>query len=109
MTQFSRTADGNSWRDPAHSRSETSVASPTLHTGLLCPTPAAPRMPPPATPCTTMTVGLTRPQSGTIVNLDQCRCGVMALAGNQCRSSNAARWLPLCTVNVHSPIQVYRW
>jgi len=43
---------------------------------------------------------------GTIINLDQCRCGVMALAGNQCRSSSVARWLPLCTVNVHSPIQV---
>ncbi len=30
----------------------------------------------------------------------------MALAGYHCRSSRAARWLPLCTVNVHSPIHV---
>jgi len=29
-----------------------------------------------------------------------------AAAGHHCHSFSAARWLPLCTVNVHSPIQV---
>ncbi len=42
----------------------------------------------------------------TSINLGQGRCGVMALAGNHCHSSSAARRLPLCTVNAHSPIQV---
>jgi len=45
-------------------------------------------------------------QSGTSINLGQGRCGVMALAGSHCLSSSAAGWLPLCTVNVHSPLQV---
>ncbi len=78
----------------------------TLGDLVLCPTPAAPGTAPPAAPCISMTSTPAWMAWGTITNPDQCRCGVMALAGSHCRSSSAARQLPLCTVNVHSPIQV---